>query len=78
MYGIDTNSGGRRGNPGSRKWPIRYREVCIEHGLSRKYWTLYRYCVGAAGVLMVLWFAQVAVQIANNPLGQKLRELYSW
>jgi hypothetical protein len=61
-YGVDPNSRGWR-YAGSWSWVLKYREVCIEHGLSLRYWNIVQRCVGFGKVLVAVWLVLVLVQL---------------
>jgi hypothetical protein len=64
-YGVDRYSRGWR-HAGSVIWVRKYREVCIQHGLSLRYWKLIQLCGWSAGALVPVWLALVVVQFWRN------------
>jgi len=60
-YGIDPYSRGWR-HASSWSWVLKYREVCVQHGLSLRYWNLFRLSIAFAGALATVWIALVIVQ----------------
>jgi hypothetical protein len=67
LHGIEPSSRGWL-YAGSRSWILKYREVCVEHGLSLRYWKLLRMCVASSAVLIAIWLGLVAWQFWHDML----------
>jgi hypothetical protein len=60
-YGVDPYSRGWR-HAGSWTWVLKYREVCIQHGLSLRYWNIHQRCLAFGKVLVAVWLALVVLK----------------
>ncbi len=64
-YGVDPHSRGWW-RASSRIWVSRYKEICVENGLSLRYWHLFMFCVVSAGCLALTWLSMVIVQFWHD------------
>jgi hypothetical protein len=60
-HGIEPNSRGWW-NASNREWVTRYKETCVNNGLSLRYWRIYSLLVACAVCLGVGWLLLLFLQ----------------
>ena len=60
-HGIDPTAEGWRG-AGDWKWIRKYRDLCVQHGLSLRYWKMVQWSFASGAALCVLFFVLVVLR----------------